>query len=127
MYAENFDSGCLLNLFDYFDRVRKAVFVYRRVIFVSVLLRRKRQNFPARPDIMEGTGGRSMVTVYADVLVGMNLYVTWFLLLASERLAGVRSSSLRRGLAALCGGLASLLIFLPELPFPLQFNTNIMA
>ena len=110
MYAENFDSGCLLKLF-----------VYRRVIFVSVLLRRKRQNFPARPDIMEGTGGRSMVTVYADVLVGMNLYVTWFLLLASERLAGVRSSALRRGLAALCGGLASLLIFLPELPFPLLF------
>lgn len=121
MYAENFDSGCLLNLFDYFDRVRKAVFVYRRVIFVSMLLRRKRQNFPARPDIMEGTGGKSMVTVYADVLVGMNLYVTWFLLLASERLAGVRSSALRRGLAALCGGLASLLIFLPELPFPLLF------
>lgn len=25
MYAENFDPGCLLNLFDYFDRVRKAV------------------------------------------------------------------------------------------------------
>ena len=41
MYAEHFDSGCLLNLFDYFDRARKAVFVYRRVIFVSMLLRRK--------------------------------------------------------------------------------------
>ena len=29
-----------------------------------------------------------MVTVYVDVLVALNLYITWFLLLASERLAG---------------------------------------
>ena len=62
-----------------------------------------------------------MVTVYVDVLVALNLYVTWFLLLAAERLAGSRASRLRRGLAALAGGLSSLAIFLPELPFPLLF------
>ncbi len=60
-----------------------------------------------------------MVTVYVDVLVALNLYITWFLLLASERLAGSRGSKLRRGLAALVGGLSSLAIFLPELPFPI--------
>lgn len=53
-----------------------------------------------------------------DVLIALNLYITWFLLLAAERLAESRSSGWRRGLASLAGGIASLMILLPELPFP---------
>ena len=52
-----------------------------------------------------------------DVLIALNLYITWFLLLAAERLAESRSPAWRRGLASLAGGVASLTILLPELPF----------
>lgn len=53
--------------------------------------------------------------------MGLNLYVTWFLLLAAEQLSGRRCKTWRRGLAALAGGLSSLAIFLPELPFGVLF------
>ena len=67
-------------------------------------------------------GEERIVTIYVDVLVALNLYVTWFLLLASEALSGRPCRRWRRGLAALAGGLSSLAIFLPELPFlPLFF------
>ena len=67
-------------------------------------------------------GEERIVTIYVDVLVALNLYVTWFLLLASEALSGRPCKRWRRGLAALAGGLSSLAIFLPELPFlPLFF------
>ena len=62
-------------------------------------------------------GEERIVTIYVDVLVALNLYVTWFLLLASEALSGRPCKRWRRGLAALAGGLSSLAIFLPELPF----------
>ena len=58
-----------------------------------------------------------IVTIYADVLVALNLYVTWFLLLASEALSGRSCRRWRRGVAAFIGGISSLAIFLPELPF----------
>ena len=64
-----------------------------------------------------GRGEERIITIYADVLVALNLYVTWFLLLASEALSGRPCRRWRRGLAALAGGLSSLAIFLPELPF----------
>ena len=61
-------------------------------------------------------GEERIVTIYVDVLVALNLYVTWFLLLASEALSGRPCKRWRRGLAALAGGLSSLAIFLPGLP-----------
>lgn len=64
-----------------------------------------------------GKGGRFIVVIYADVLIGLNLYVTWFLLLAAEQLSGRRCKTWRRGCAALVGGFSSLAIFLPEMPF----------
>ncbi len=67
-----------------------------------------------------------MVTIYADVLIALNLYVTWFLLLAAERMAGCPCPGWRRGLAALAGGVASLMIFLPELPFPVLFGEKLV-
>ena len=51
-----------------------------------------------------GQGGCGTVTIYVDVLIALNLYVTWFLLLAAERLAGSTCPGWRRGLAALAGG-----------------------
>ena len=66
---------------------------------------------------MEREGGDRIVTIYADVLVGLNIYITWFLLLAAEALAGCPGSRWRRGAASVAGGLSSLSIFLPELPF----------
>lgn len=73
-----------------------------------------------------GQGGCGTVTIYVDVLIALNLYVTWFLLLAAERLAGSTCPGWRRGLAALAGGVASLAILLPELPFPVLFGGKLL-
>ncbi len=71
--------------------------------------------------IKEQKGGRPILVIYADVLIGINLCLTWFLLLASEALSGMHCGRVRRLLAAAAGGISSLCILLPELPFPVVF------
>lgn len=59
-------------------------------------------------------------TVYVDVLVAVNFFITYFLLRA---VAGFLTLPVRRGrmaAASAAGGLCSLLILLPELPAPLS-------
>ncbi len=51
-----------------------------------------------------------MLVIYLDVLVALNLYVTWFLLLGTEYLSEKNSTLFRRGLASILGGLSSLWI-----------------
>lgn len=58
-----------------------------------------------------------MTVIYIDVLVGLNIYITYFLLLAAESLSKSQSKALRRGLSSCLGGLAALIILAPELPF----------
>lgn len=61
-----------------------------------------------------------MTEIYLDVLVGLNLYITYALLNCCELLSHVRSKPVRKGLASLAGGLSALLILWPELGlFPL--------
>lgn len=55
--------------------------------------------------------------IYIDVLVGLNIYLTWFLLLASGHFAGGSPGRLRQGAAALLGGVSAVVILFPELPF----------
>lgn len=58
-----------------------------------------------------------MTVIYIDVLVGLNIYITYFLLLAAESLSKSKAKALRRGLSSCVGGLAALIILAPDLPF----------
>ncbi len=53
--------------------------------------------------------------LYIDVLVAINVFVTYFLLLASAAVAKIGCGKLRILLAALLGGAYSLIILLPEI------------
>lgn len=52
--------------------------------------------------------------VYADVLILLNFYVDYFLILATEKLCAVRVKVFRRLSAAVVSSLFSLVIFIPE-------------
>lgn len=52
--------------------------------------------------------------IYADVLVVVNIYVTYFLLKSASIFSGVEADRLRLLLSSLAGGFYSLMIFLPE-------------
>ena len=58
-----------------------------------------------------------MTIIYIDVLIGLNIYITYFVLLATESLSKSKSKPLRRGFSACAGGLSALLIVAPDLPF----------
>lgn len=58
-----------------------------------------------------------MTVIYIDVLIGLNIYITYFLLLATESLSKSKSKAFRRGLASCAGGLSALIILAPDLPF----------
>ena len=55
------------------------------------------------------------MVIYIDILIGINIYITYFLLLAAEKLSGQKASLFRKALASFLGGAASLLILLPEI------------
>ena len=54
------------------------------------------------------------VTVYADVLVIVNLYVDFFLLWATRRVLQLRAKPWRLAAGALVGGLCALACLLPQ-------------
>lgn len=56
-----------------------------------------------------------MTVIYIDVLIGLNIYVTYILLLAEETILKSDSTAIKRGIASLAGGMLSLVILLPEL------------
>ncbi len=65
-------------------------------------------------------------TVYVDVLVAVNLFITYFLL---RTVAGFLTLPVRRGrmaAASAAGGLCSLLILLPELPAALSVAVKLL-
>lgn len=58
-----------------------------------------------------------MQTIYIDVLIGTNIYVTYILMLATEALIKSHATPVRRGICAFTGGVLSLIIIFPELNF----------
>lgn len=56
------------------------------------------------------------MTVYIDVLLAVNLYLTFLLLLATEKIARARYERKRRIIASVAGAVCSLTVLLPALP-----------
>lgn len=65
------------------------------------------------------------MTVYIDVLIIINLYINYFILRACTLVLRRVCSKKRSVLAALAGALGSLVILLPELPFPAVIGCKI--
>ena len=68
-----------------------------------------------------------MTVIYIDVLIGLNIYITYFLLLATESLSKSKTKAFRRGIASCAGGLSALLILAPDLPFVLLLLIKLMV
>lgn len=67
------------------------------------------------------------MVIYADVLVVINLFVNYFLLLITKRLLRISVRRIRILGGAAFGGLYSLIIFAPELPLALTFFLHLVA
>ena len=59
-------------------------------------------------------------TIYIDVLITVNLFVDFLLLLGTRQLLSIRAKQWRLILGAVFGGLCSLCVLLPRLPFGLN-------
>lgn len=62
-------------------------------------------------------GGDAVQTVYVDVLVALNLLITWAMLRTCGELCRRKGGRGRMAAASLLGGASALLILLPELPW----------
>ena len=71
--------------------------------------------------------GVGTMTVYADVLLVINLFVNYALLACSVRIMKLQISQLRILLGAAAGSIYGLIIFLPELPKPAELVLRIAA
>ncbi len=65
--------------------------------------------------------------IYVDVLVILNLFITLFLLLATELFTKEKAKRLRLFSGALAGGLYSLIVFLPEMGIILNILSRVAA
>ncbi|MCL2107156.1 MAG: sigma-E processing peptidase SpoIIGA [Oscillospiraceae bacterium] len=65
--------------------------------------------------------------IYVDVLVAVNIFVTYLLLAASSFFSAVQTKRWRLLLASLLGGAASLLIFLPPVPWWLLLVEKLLS
>lgn len=61
-----------------------------------------------------------MQKIYVDVLIFLNVFITYFLLLGVQKLLKLKTSTKRLILSSLAGGIFSLLALLPELSFVLS-------
>ncbi len=68
-----------------------------------------------------------MQTIYVDVLIVLNIYVNFMLILASSRITGSRVSNIRGIVASVYGSFYSLMILLPELNIFLNMIIKIFA
>ncbi len=68
-----------------------------------------------------------VLTVYVDVLIAINIFVNYFLLLLVKGALKLNVKRYRIFLGALAGGVYSLVIFLPEIPGILTFLMNLAA
>lgn len=82
----------------------------------------------ANPDYTENSKGKNggmPLTVYADILVIVNLYIDFFLLWCVEKFLHLRGKSIRLALGALTGALLALTALLPGLPNIVQLLIGI--
>lgn len=56
-------------------------------------------------------------TIYIDILIGTNVIINYFIILAVEKFTGFDSSIKRKIVGSVFGAICSLVIFLPEIPF----------
>ena len=68
-----------------------------------------------------------MKTVYIDVLVTVNIFVDFFLILCTQKLLNIRAKLLRVIFGSLAGGVFSLAALLPPMPFGLNFLTDLLS
>lgn len=66
------------------------------------------------------------MVVYADVLIVLNIVVTYFILLATKLIASASAKTYKLVLAALVGGLSSLYIFLPQQHFATEILIKLL-
>lgn len=66
------------------------------------------------------------MTIYLDVLLVLNLFVNYFLLLSTSLLAHRNTRKLRLLLGASIGSISALLIFLPDFGFLITFLTKVI-
>ncbi|MEG1834735.1 MAG: sigma-E processing peptidase SpoIIGA [Oscillospiraceae bacterium] len=66
------------------------------------------------------------MVVYVDVLVILNIFINYFLLLASSKILRLSPSKIRLLLGAFIGGFYSLVIFLPQIPNILSILMNLL-
>ena len=59
-------------------------------------------------------GGGEMV-IYLDVLIALNIFINYLILLCASKLSGVKTGRIRLVFSALLGGVGSLVILLPEM------------
>ena len=67
-----------------------------------------------------------MRTVYVDVLVVVNIFIDFLLLLGTGRFLQLKSKLLRLILASLLGGAQSLVALLPEIPAALNILLDLL-
>lgn len=67
------------------------------------------------------------MTVYVDVLIAINIFVNYFLLLCVRGVLKLNIKRYRLLLGAFAGGVYSLVIFMPEIPEILTFLMNMTA
>jgi stage II sporulation protein GA (sporulation sigma-E factor processing peptidase) len=67
------------------------------------------------------------LTVYVDILLAVNIFVNYFLLLASAKMLHCEIKRIRLFLSSVLGSLYSLIIFLPELPEEITVLVNFAA
>lgn len=65
-------------------------------------------------------------TIYIDVLLFVNLFVNYFILLATEKICRQRTTVFRRIIGDIVASASSLVIFLPEMNFVLSLITRFM-
>ncbi len=74
-----------------------------------------------------GQGESGMQVIYLDVLIGINLYVTFFLLKATARMLHFRIAIWRTCLACAVGGVSSLMIFAEQMHPALTFSVKFLC
>ena len=68
-----------------------------------------------------------MTTVYLDVLITVNIFIDFFLILCVKKVLRVRAGLTRMILGSLLGGARSLVDLLPRLPFGLNLLTDLVS
>lgn len=64
-------------------------------------------------------------TIYVDILIGTNIIINYFILLAVAKFTKILPHTFRMVLGSVLGALCSIIIFLPEIPFVLNIAVKL--